>query len=294
MARNKSGSDAGAGAGRSLPKGHSSVAPADPIALLNALGRRRRAAIKMQNKLTNATLAYLRSVLGWSPDLPEAERKKINARAQKAYTLAAKGEPSELDTSDTIVVQLNVASLAPWNSLRKETEKTMEKLATQLPGSEFVKSVRGFGNKTAAILVAEAGDLASYPKKGHLWKRLGLAPKTEYYDAELDAHLVPRRRRAECWACLGDSLIKAQIGGATDDAPAFAKGPYGAMYLRKKAEYLERGWTLIHAHKAAHRYMEKQAIRDWWQAWRREARRSLPEGAIGCVPPAAIYQDAAE
>src|SRR5262249_9309996 len=74
-------------------------------------------------------------------------------------------------------------------------------------------------------------------------------------------------------ACLGENLIKHQVrkvkdADGKDTGEKVATGMYGAAYLRKKAEYLERGWTKNHAHRAAHRYMEKLAIKDLWRAWR--------------------------
>jgi hypothetical protein len=146
---------------------------------------------------------------------------------------------------------------------RMKEEKALTKLAEQLPISEWVRGVKGFGILNLGLIIAETGDLSNYSNPGKVWKRMGLAlveGERQRMKAGADMALLhgySPRRRAVAWN-LSDCLIK-QNG---------ADGEYKALYAAKKAEYMEREWTKIHAHKAAQRYMGKRVIRDLWRAWR--------------------------
>lgn len=223
---------------------------------LKDLQVRRRHLIRSKDRNRLALGALVRRHLGWNPNLPEKEREKIRKQAAALIDSAIAGEIIE-DNEWLTEFALDVeAARAPFDKRLAILEKQMTKIAEQLPAAEFVRSVKGFGMKTLGVIVGEAGNLSEYENPGKLWKRLGLAPKDTYAQAENGAHMVPRQRRAQIWACLGDPLLKQN------------DGIYRKAYDDKKAEYLAREWTKNHAHRAAHRYMEKLAIKDLWSAWR--------------------------
>lgn len=284
-------SGGGGGLSGLADNGHGNNAPA--IAALTGLQRRRRFLIRLQQKITNATGAFLRSEFGWSPALPERERKAINARAYKALRALAKAAPVDgVDPDAAVMVRLSLGQRAPFDDERQRIEAEMKRLARSLPVYPFAAGVKGFGDLGLAIIVAEAGDLSNYPSHGHLWKRLGVAPKAAYHDAKTEAYLVPRQRRSQCYIACSDTVLRHQWRGEKTDAEsgevisAHATGPYGEHYARKKAEYLAReGWTPKHADMAARRYMEKRLLKDLWRAWR-VATKTLPSEACRMMPPA--------
>lgn len=78
-------------------------------------------------------------------------------------------------------------------------------------------------------------------------------------------------RRAIAYV-LGTELLKAQIRNVKDEAgkrtdASVAIGPYGQLYLERKAYELSRDLTSAHAHNRAARYMVKRVLRDVYAAW---------------------------
>jgi hypothetical protein len=182
------------------------------------------------------------------------------------------------------VILASIQARKPFDIVEADNTKEMERLAAQLPVAEWAESVKGLGMRSLAAIVGEAGDLASYPKKGHLWKRMGLAviggvrqgglaksaSKQDWID-----HRYSRRRRSQMFV-IGDVMVKvgeeyrqvyldrkdyerarAEANGLTV-APA-AKIPKGRVH-----EFVSDG----HIHRRAQRYMEKKLLRDLWKAWR--------------------------
>lgn len=245
---------------------------------LMALQRDRRFAIRQQVRCDNAAAAYVRTRLGFTTDMSEAERKRVRVRATalKRAIEAGKPPPEEPPPGLAAVVLNGVRSRAVWDEMRTEVEKAMERLAASTPGAPFVARTTGLSLKGLAVIVGEAGNLAGYPKKGHLQKRLGLAvidgarqgsvPKGVAADARAEAWKergYNPARRAEMYAFLDDAFFRAQRAGTY----------YRDYYDRKKAEYLAREWTKAHADAAARRAMAKALVRDLWKAWREEVGR---------------------
>lgn len=232
----------------------------DIIDAIRAAHRERCFAME-QRKRTDLSLgAFLRLVLGWRKDLPEAERKTIAAQA------AAIMDGADSDWGE--IVTASDAARKPFEAVEKRSVKQMEKLAKQLPVWSFVEPVRGFGAASLAVIVAEAGDLANYDSEAKLWKRMGLAVmdgvrqgglnKGAGADAWIEHGYSPQRR-SKMWN-IGDTLIK----GNRD-------GKYRTAYLRRKEYEIAREPEMpkIKAHRRAQRYMEKRLLRDLWRAWRR-------------------------
>jgi hypothetical protein len=281
--------------------------------------RQRVFAMEQRKRADLALGSFLRMVLGWSLAIPKAEQEAIRANAARLQEIGDKvakqlAKPEEkrkpVDGSDDPafaewrdIIMAAVKSRAPFDEIEAAAAKEMERLAQTLPvWQEFGAGVHGFGARSLAIIVAEAGDLSLYPKKGHLWKRMGVAlvdgvrqgglSKTAGKEAWI-AHGYNRERRSRMWT-VGDSLIKAH-------------GPYREVYLARKAYERERAEAagLIvapsakiptkraaefmsdgHVHRRAQRYMEKRLLRDLWQAWNgRAATLGMPERACVLSPP---------
>jgi hypothetical protein len=264
-------------------------APASPAlqCLLDQLAElqlRRKFYISLTNKQVNAIRALTRRALGWRAD--DDGREKINARAARivASALAGKAQKPEDEAAfAALAADLAVcaAVLQPLAEARAEVEKDMRRAARKLPAYAFAKSVNGLGDLGLAVLVGEAGDLASYPKKGHLWKRLGLAPvhgqalstwrRTGGLTADdWTAAGYSPRRRAEVYAVISEPLFRAQ---------SVADGPYRAIYDRRRAatEAAHPDWSKLHSHMDALRVMTKSLLRDLRNEWRR-ANIVVPHG----------------
>lgn len=248
------------------------------VELLAELQTRRKFYISVTNKQTNAIKALVRRAIGWRYDEDEAAREKTNARASRIVAAALSGKEIKLEdlaiyeslASDLAVV---ASALTPYTAARNEIEKEMKRAARSLPVYAWAKGVHGFGELGLAVIVAESGNLSNYPKKGHLWKRLGLAPyngkapSTWRFEGGLTADDwvelgYSPRRRAELYAVIGDPLFRQQ---------SVVSGPYRGVYDRRRARTLEThpDWTKGHSHNDALRIMTSHLVRDLWVAWRR-------------------------
>jgi hypothetical protein len=345
--------DTGAGATAEVPKGHYAFAPAagsasageanlsvpegqwggaslaDTIEAITAQHRKRCYWMEMRKRHDNSLGAELRTGLGWSLRLPKAEREAIRVEAAnlvelgetyvKARRLAGIKNliepplPPALAQHDIVVPTINMRERI--DDLEADATRQMERLAMTLPVSGFVEQTRGFGALGLAIIVAEAGDLSRYPKKGHLWKRLGIGgnpdgtrqgvvPKGLTREARNAAWVEQKyspRRRSRMYT-IGEALTKNGHSGyvaiyayrqvyldrkAYEKARAEALGltvaPAAKIPKGREAEFTSLG----HIDNRARRYMEKRLVRDLWNAWR-AAGLQMPEGqARGAVRRAA-------
>lgn len=168
---------------------------------------------------------------------------------------------------------------------RHEIELEMKRIVRKLPVYPWAKDVKGLGELGLAVIISEAGDLSNYPKKGHLWKRLGLAPfEGKAYstwrmkgglsaDDWTEAGYSPRRR-AEIYAVISEPMFRAQ---------SVAAGPYRAIYDRRREAtgVAHPDWTKAHSHMDGLRIMTKYLIRDLWNAWKPTA---IVIGGTGDMP----------
>lgn len=267
---------------------------------IRAHHRRRVFAMEQRKRADLSLLSFLRTQFGWRLDRPAVERAAIAKAAMAMVDLAeriVKGKgPEEVPEEYAAwasLVEGSVRARKPFDEIEAAATKEMERLAGQLPVWEaFGKGVRGFGARGLAVIVGEAGDLFNYPKKGHLWKRMGVAvmgrgdglddhrqgaPGAGAKAADWIEEGYSKARRSRLFV-IGDSMIKAQ-------------GPYREIYLARKAYEVERaallGLTVApsakipakrkaefrsegHIHRRAQRYMEKRLLRDLWRAWRAE------------------------
>ena len=253
--------------------------PSSPsVDQLAELQVRRKFYIGAVNKQTNAVKALVRRAIGWRYDTEEGERDKVNGRAARIVAAALNGKEQKPEDAavfgglsiDLAVVQ---SAIAPMQNARHDVEKEMKRQAKKLPVYAWAKGVHGFGELGLSVIVAEAGDLAKYPKKGHLWKRLGMAPHEgkAYSTWRMKGGLTAEqwteagyspRRRAEVFAVISEPLFRAQ---------SVVSGPYRAIYDRRReaTAIAHEDWTKAHSHMDALRVMTKYLIRDLWVAWRR-------------------------
>lgn len=140
---------------------------------------------------------------------------------------------------DTVLA--SAKSRMTWDELREKNERALERAARELPVYDWAMSIRGFGERGLAIVVAEAAGfdeeppgsgrlrrrlIGEYRTTAGLWKRMGLAvidgqrQRKLRSTVEADKHRYKPERRAECWV-LADSLLRAQLRSrlrATKDA----------------------------------------------------------------------------
>jgi hypothetical protein len=266
----------------------------DPINDITLLYRDYSFAQEQRKRMDLALGAYLRRALGWQKDMPEKER---NAIAKEAAAIAKDADGTRFEA----MVNANNQGRLSFDAVEASALKTMTKLAVTLPVWEsWGKDIRGFGAKSLAVIVAEAGDLSNYSNVSKLWKRMGLAVMGDVRQGGLakgagaDAwieHGYSPKRRSQIWN-IGDAMIKAQVRKVNDDAgddtgERMALGAYGHAYLDRKAYELARDPDMqpIKAHRRAQRYMEKRLLKHLWQAWRR-ATTTVAEKPLRDVPDA--------
>src|SRR5260370_31776640 len=274
------------------------------IARIKFLHRDRCFAMNVRKILNLKVGSRLRIQLGWQRDKPEAERKRIAAQAKRLM--------NEPDSEDNAVIGTRAAR-EPFEAMEAGAKKAMAALAKQLPVWDvFGKGVRGFGEVSLAVIVAEAGDLSNYASKAKLWKRMGLAPGQNRVPPGLsredrkqawikNKYSPPRRSRM--WN-VGETLFKAQVriikdADGKDMGERIAIGKYGEVYLRRKlhTQQTHPEWwhdkdgnekidkktgrqISDHGHNDAQRYMEKRLLYDLWRAW-----RPATDGVAGKAPP---------
>lgn len=255
---------------------------------IRAEHRKRVFLIKQRVRIGNSLGAFVRTQLGWSLDLPEKEREAIKKRADKI--LKDRGEGTEFEW----LIAANDAACAKFDEAENDIEKTLKKLVRQLPvWRSWAQHVIGLSELGVATIVGEAGDLSNYPKKGHLYKRMGVGfvngarqgglPSTASA-AEWIEHGYNRQRRSRLYAYVGVPFIKCV------EQENRKASPYRLMYDKRKiyevTQVEARGMTVSPAakipkaeadryvsekciHFRAQRYMEQRLLRDLWKAWKR-------------------------
>lgn len=282
--------------------------------------RQRNYAMEQRKRADLALGSFLRIVLGWNKDLPKAESdaikktvKAIIETGERVVKNEAKAPdkqkpvegldaPAYVEFHDLIVSSIKARE--PFDALEKENTKRMEKLAEQLPvWSAWAKDVRGFGARSLAVIIGEAGNLSKYPKKGHLWKRMGVAVldgvrqgglKKTAAKEDWIAHGYNKERRSRMFV-IGDCLVKS--GGhyreiylaRKEYERQMAEGlglivaPAAKIPAKRKDEFMSEG----HIHRRAQRYMEKKLLRDLRSEWNRcEAIQELSEMTKTMMPSA--------
>lgn len=293
-------------------EGHNEVAPQKPIAPslafiiaeIRAWHRQRVFAMDQRKRSDLALGAFLRTQLGWSRALPKAEGEKIRKQAAELIALGEKvfkgkataiGNPS-FDQWGAVILAA-IQGRSHWDAIESAATKEMERLAKSLPvWSTFGEGIKGFGARSLAVIVGEAGDLSLYANPAKLWKRMGLAVMNGVRQGGLRktasaedwiAHGYNAKRRSFMFV-IGDVLVKNQndyraVYLARKDferAKAHAAGltvaPAAKIPEKRKHEFMSDG----HVHRRAQRYMEKRLLRNLRSAWRRAAQESTTERTL--------------
>lgn len=295
----------------------------DIIIAIREQHRRRRFGMEQRKRADLAIGSFLRTQLGWSALLPAAERKEIKERAADIITSGERhlrrctkdGRhwtvvelPSELGEFGDLVMA-SIEARTPFDTIEKDAESKMTRLAMSLPVWTWCEPIRGFGAIGLAIIVAEcagqdAASLSDYATKSKVWKRLGLAVFDGIAQGRMNKEITGKARKEE-WIRRGYSPMRRSAIWTIGHALCMQNGDgkYRSAYLARKeyerqraeeigvivapankipksrqAEYMSVG----HINRRAQRYMEKLLIRDLWNAWR-EASLKVPQGHITCV-----------
>jgi hypothetical protein len=256
----------------------------ETISKIRTHHRRRRFAMKIQQKLDRALESFVRiNMTAWHPDMPEAERKKINTQVVNMIAKIRDGEES--DISD--IVATSDRARAPADEMRDVAEKAMETEAKELPVFPFVQAIRGAGALGLATIVAEAGHLSAYSNVSKLWKRLGYAP----YDGLAGSSWKreswrPRALTADEWianpfkgeryalmAQIATWLVNAQTRSKTktDSGETEATGAYGEIYVARRRYCVDThpDWSDGHRRNDALRIAMKAFLKDVFLEWHR-------------------------
>lgn len=263
----------------------------EAVAVIRSYHRERCFAMGQRKRADQALGAFLRLTLGWRRDAPATERTAIQKRAAALIKTAQQDfagknvdEPDETYTSLRPVLLAAMASREPWALTEKAALKSLTKAAEALPvWQSWGVDVRGFGAASLGMIVAEAGDLSAYPKKGHLWKRMGLAVfdgvrqgglrKSASADDWIE-HGYNKQRRSRMFL-VGETLVKAGsfyreqylarkfYETERAEAEGLAVLPADKINASNKATSISKG----HIHRRAQRHMEKRFLRDLRAAW---------------------------
>lgn len=267
-----------------------------------------------KTKLINSAKATVRSFVCTDADYVDMDTETVTAlgKPKRELTSAAKKRVDEefkrinADPSHPLfgIVTVNRGSQELFQTLQDSIERDMCKLARKLPVYSWVKSVKGFGDKSFATIVGECGDIGSYkskltgqPSVSALWKRLGLAvfdgkrqgsPGKDATAQDWIDHGYNRKRRSVSWNA------RAQIiGGMGLWRPGFGEDvranpeltEYQIVFAeRVRYESEKLGLPIVevinakgehkesykqHAVNRAMRYTEKRLLKNLYLAWRR-------------------------
>lgn len=294
---------------------------------LVGLQRKRVMCIKQQSRACRAIESLIVESLG-AGMLPKGQREPAFARAKKirlAFETGTKaGDVASEDLDDLRPVVLTAAAgRAVFDKYLEDTLAEMATLAKLLPVWPWVKKIRGANARGLAAIVGEAGgDIGRFASPDKLKRYLSIGLVDTLGDGEfarqgnwgkgaaaeeIKAHHYNRERRAQVWQFLDYGLRLANVRNVKDakGKPTGAQralGPYGEMYIRKRAQYLSQGWGKTadgkegsRANKAATRYIASKFLVRLWRAWRRATQGPLLEGAKCNAPaPAATGEQSSD
>lgn len=268
---------------------------------IRALWRKACFAYKQSQRLNLAMGAFIRTQLGWRKDLPEKERNKIAKQAAAIIVSGAAEHPEFRE-----IVNATWLAMQPFENIEDDAVRAMERLVKSIPFMVDMKEATpGLGFKGIGIIIAEACNdkgsiLSDYPKKGHLWKRmgLGLVEKDIGLGEFVRQGNAGKNASAETWQRHGYNKQRRSRIYTIGDSLLKPTGPYRDIYLARKefetekferlgmkvlkaAEKPKKGSNVAYVpamviHRRAQRYMEKRLLNDMRKVWRREARTELP------------------
>lgn len=254
----------------------------------------RNLAISQQKKINSSTLALFRLFDNFSNEQDQKTRDVKSKRAkdklkriEKAFKqkekLLAKNIDPDTDHSwmaplteiDDISSYIGIGESAlrakrEYDILREDAEQSIRETVILLPIYHLVKEIKGFGEVSLGIIVAEAGNISHYATPAKLWKRFGLG----VLDGECQGkglkgnpekalkHGYSPRRRSTMFT-IGDALIKQNK--VDKETPK----EYRKLYLAEKERQLAANPDMmkIQIHRRAQRKMEKELLKRIWNEW---------------------------
>lgn len=157
------------------------------------------------------------------------------------------------------------------DQMKKNTEKLMAGFGKQVPVWDWMVSIHGIGNHTAAKILALIDDISTFENTSQLWRYCGYAVmdgKAELNKAGEKSHFN-RRLKSELFL-LAESFLKSQ-------SPEYV-GFYYEEKSRLRSEYPEpiedkaspwgKKFTDQHIHRMAIRKMIKIFLNHLWVQWR--------------------------
>ena len=262
------------------------VIVADPLVVsIFDVYRQRTWLLRAEMKLTLQAKAVCRSICAGDKD-----------EADKLYAAIVDDKPHPLAALAASATMLMLNARAVLTAPRETYEKRLEALAKQLPVADWCKETKGLGFLTLAKIVGEAKDApGSYRSPACLWARFGMGvlgdgtrQRKIAGDGALELPYSPTRRSLMYLA--GDGLLKAQVRAVKDEkgkptGERVAIGPYGQLYIDRRAYEEARECKPIVAHMRAKRYIEKRLLRELWRAWRAAERTSAPDAQVPLAEP---------
>lgn len=277
---------------------------------------RQRCFVMEQRKRADLAIgSFLRFELGWSRNASTEVNNRAKETTKKLLECGEKvfkgKEHVLMDTEEWkehgATILATIEARAPFDKIEDKATKEMEKLAKTLPvWAGFAEPIKGFGARSLAVIIGEAGDLSNYANHSKLWKRMGVAVigdvrqgglrKTASKD-EWIAHGYNKMRRSRMFV-IGDALIKSNGDGKyrqcylarkeyereRAEAIGLIVAPAAKIPKKRVDEFMSEG----HIHRRAQRYMEKRLLRDLWQAWRL-AEFDVTSKPTQCLPDAPNY-----
>jgi hypothetical protein len=260
------------------------------------------------DRKTDSYIVSVLSRSGEYEHLSLKAKHEIAARIRKSICTESGDLPipqgsvaAEALSLSTLLIKEMGEARGPIDRHRKDFETRMEQIVKKLPVYKFIKKGKhprltlgqGFAAKGMAIVLGEAGNPSNYATIARFWKRLcvGIVDnERQQRKSGLSQDEVLRigykpERRAEMWM-LADSMYKHQVTHAAKcpclkctegkksvgdgPTPLFeAKNAYGHVFIEEYYKCRrERGATHGHAYAHARRVMWKEALLDFWQAWR--------------------------
>lgn len=267
--------------------------------------RNRAALLKSRIMFENRLTAYVAQWMGYKASDDEQQRAKSWIAAGKLIKEVADDEDSAHPLRGMIFG--TYVGIDAFDIQIKAIEKKMISLASELPVAAWVEAdeQRGFGMKSLAIVIGEAGNLSNYPNPAKLWRRMGCAPFTSRGKTLMGATWKSGKQgklTAEEWAEFGYSPRRRSIAyligenlqkqngpqESKGDRPAFAGGPYRQRYDVKKAEFALRhpDDKPLHSHLHGMLLAAKLLLKNLWIEWNGRGDRNHETGTfiVASVP----------
>lgn len=146
---------------------------------IQEIHRQYKCNLRSRLMLENRTRATVAVAAGYYAGMEEATRAKMFKEADATIKRILAGEVrSKTEHGIAGLVRASSLSNKQFDLLTKAYAMSMAKLAEQLPVAEWMRKPEqhGFGFKSLATIIGEAGNLSNYPNPAKLWRRMGCAP----------------------------------------------------------------------------------------------------------------------